>query len=139
MKMWSIRHPDMEAPTRGVVGRGGAKCLYHADAPAEPRATRLHVHVGVLEPLALARDVGLDRLPDGQLTGALADLRQVGAREAVRHLGHVVQVHVLGRGQRVRFAGRVTHGARGKPAPAACGRLLGQARRAHIIELTAVR
>ncbi len=45
--------------------------------------------------LLLFPDVRLDGLPDGELAGALADLRQVGAREAAGHLGQVGHVHVL--------------------------------------------
>lgn len=55
------------------------------------RGRGTHVHdgggAGLLRlPRALAVDLGLDGLPDGQLAGALADLRQVGAAEALRHL-----------------------------------------------------
>lgn len=50
--------------------------------------THVHDSRGLLllaRPLAVY--LGLDGLPDGQLARALADLRQVGAAEALCHLG----------------------------------------------------
>lgn len=54
-----------------------------------------HVGVGVLVPLTLHPDLGLDGLTDGQLTGPLTDLCQIGSTEAVCHLGQVVHVYIL--------------------------------------------
>ena len=49
--------------------------------------------------LALALYLLVDALADGELARSLADLGQVGAAEAVRRLGQVVEVHVLGDGR----------------------------------------
>ena len=48
----------------------------------------------LLLPLLLSPDVGVDALPDGELAGSLADLRQVGAGEALGHLGQEGQVNL---------------------------------------------
>ena len=48
----------------------------------------------LLLPLLLPPDVGVDALPDSELAGSLADLRQVGAGEALGHLGQEGQVNL---------------------------------------------
>ena len=50
---------------------------------------------GVCLSLPLPADLVLDALPDGQFARPLADLCEVGAGEAVGHLGQEVQVHIL--------------------------------------------
>lgn len=46
--------------------------------------------------LLLPPDVRLDRFPDGELAGPLADLGEIGAGEAAGHLCQVRNIHILG-------------------------------------------
>lgn len=46
-------------------------------------------------PLPLSADLALDAFSDRQLTRSLADLCQIGSREAIGHLCQEVQVHIL--------------------------------------------
>lgn len=49
--------------------------------------------------LTLGLDLGFDGLSDGQLTGPLADLCQVSARETLCDARQVFQIHVLNGGE----------------------------------------
>ena len=53
-------------------------------------------HLHILAPLPLLLYVYLNRLPDRQFAGSLADLRQIGAGEALGTAREELQVHVLG-------------------------------------------
>ena len=56
-----------------------------------------HIDVRILVALLLHPDLGLNALADRILARALTDLRQVGATEALRDLGKILQVNILKR------------------------------------------
>ena len=75
-----------------------------------------HAGVGFCFSRPLPFDIDGDALSDGQLAGALADFRQVGAGEAVEDLGQVGEIHFL-------VDGRL---AQASPEDGESGRLVGQ-------------
>ena len=82
-----------------AVAHGPARILHSllkvVLANLRHRVALVHHGVGVVGAALLVADFRLDGLADAHFAGALADFRQVGPAESVRHLGQVCYVHVL--------------------------------------------